>query len=266
MDGSEPAFGTFQPTPREARLIALGRRLKPTWAGRRIASLIRSHLRRTRREPIDLEVIGQRMRLYAGNNSCEKRLIVTPQFFDPDELQFLRGRFKPGFTFLDVGCNVGAYSVFAGLNAGPGARVIAIDPNEIVLKRLRFNAKANGLDNITVVHSAVGDEDGEAEFALEEVNMGGSSLRLDRKARGGKTVFKVPVRTLAGIVKEAGLAHVDVLKIDVEGYEDRVLIPYLTAAPAALHPGAIIMEDSAASWYRSTGHMGHNGILVREAG
>lgn len=271
----QPPFGTYQPTPAQARLIALGRRLKPTWTGRRIASLIRSRLRRTRSEPLDLDVLGQRMRLYAGNNSCEKRLIVTPQFFDPEELAFLKSRLTPDFVFLDVGCNVGAYSVFVAKNAGPGARVVAIDPNGIVLDRLAFNVAANGLANVRTVHAAVGDADGEAEFALEEVNMGGSSLRLDRKARGGKTILTVPVRTLAGIVAEAGLARVDAIKIDVEGYEDRVLLPYLASTPEALHPGAIILEASLTSWetdllaglsrygYESTGHLGHNGILVR---
>jgi SAM-dependent methyltransferase len=164
-------------------LIALGRRLPPTKAGKRTASFIRSAMRRLRSEPLDLDVIGQKMRLYAGNNACEKRLIVTPQFFDPLELGFLKARLHPTFTFLDIGSNVGAYSIFVAKNAGPGARVVAVDPNAIVLKRLAFNAAANGLSNIRQVQAAIADADGEMEFALEESNMGGSSLQLDREAR-----------------------------------------------------------------------------------
>lgn len=276
LDYRDPPFGTFQPTLFQARLIGIGRRLPPNRLGKRTASFIRSAMRRLRKDPLDLEVLGQRMRLHAGNNACEKRLIVTPQFFDPIELAFLKSRIHPRFTFLDVGSNVGAYSVFVARNAGPDARVIAIDPNEIVLKRLAFNMAANGLQNIQVVKAAIGDQDGEMEFALEEANMGGSSLRLDREARGGKTILKVPVRTLAGIVAEAGLDHVDAIKIDVEGYEDRVLIPYLESTPPELHPKAIILEESASSWesdllgilkaagYAQTGAMRHNGILVRQ--
>ncbi len=155
MSERDPPFGAYEPTAFQARLIALGRQLPPTKSGRRMASFIRSAMRRIRQEPLDLDVIGQKMRLYAGNNACEKRLIVTPQFFDPVELEFLRSRLHSRFTFLDVGSNVGAYSVFVANNAGPEARVIAIDPNAIVLKRLAFNAAANGLSNIRAVQAAI---------------------------------------------------------------------------------------------------------------
>lgn len=274
MADSDPPFGTYQPTALEARLIALGRRLKPTRTGKRTASFIRSAMRRLRRDPLDLNVLGQNMRLYAGNNACEKRLIVTPQFFDPAELQFLRSRLHPDFTFLDIGSNVGAYSVFVARNAGPGARVIALDPNAIVLKRLAFNAQANGLSNIQTVQAAVADVAGEMEFALEETNMGGSSLQLDRKARGGKTVFTVPVRTLSSIVEDAGLVHVDAIKIDVEGFEDKVLLPYLQSMPRRLYPKAVLLEANIGSWqgdlmgglraagYETSGTLAHNGIFV----
>jgi FkbM family methyltransferase len=270
----DPPFGTFQPTPLQARLIALGRRLPANRSGKRVASFIRSAMRRMRSQPLDLDVLGQRMRLHAGNNACEKRLIVTPQFFDPAELAFLRSRLHPAFTFLDIGSNVGAYSIHVAKNAGPSARVVAVDPNEIVLKRLAFNAQANGLENIRILRCAVGDHEGEMEFALEEANMGGSSLQLDRDARGGKTIFKVPVRTLAGIVAEAGIDRIDAIKIDVEGFEDKVLMPFLASAPKAMHPRAVILEASLSSWegdllsvlkaagYDTVGTLAHNGIFV----
>lgn len=274
MADSDAPFGTYQPTAFEARLIAIGRRLPPTKVGKRTASFIRSAMRRLRRDPLDLEVLGQKMRLHAGNNACEKRLIVTPQFFDPAELGFLKSRLHPNFTFLDIGSNVGAYSVFVAKNAGPNARVVAVDPNAIVLKRLAFNAAANGLANILAVQAGIADMDGEMEFALEETNMGGSSLQLDREARGGKTIFKVPVRTLAGLVSEAGFDHVDAIKIDVEGFEDKVLIPYLSSVPRSLYPNSVILEANVGSWqadligvlknagYQTSGELAHNGIFV----
>lgn len=274
MAESEPSFGTYQPTSFQAGLIALGRRLPPTRLGKRMASFIRSAMRRLRSDPLDLDVLGQKMRLHAGNNACEKRLIVTPQFFDPDELAFLKSRLHPDFTFLDIGSNVGAYSVFVAKNAGPGAKVVAVDPNAIVLRRLSFNAVANGLSNIEAVQAAVADAEGEMDFALEESNMGGSSLQLDRAARGGKTIVRVPVRTLRGLVADAGFKHVDAIKIDVEGFEDKVLIPYFRSAPHSLYPKAVILEANVDSWhgdlmgelaragYRTSGELAHNGIFV----
>jgi hypothetical protein len=104
--------------------------------------------------------------------------------------------------------------------------------------------------------------------------MGGSSLQLDREARGGKTIFTVPVRTLAGVVAEAGLDRVDAIKIDVEGFEDKVLIPYLAAVPRGLYPKAVILEANIDSWagdligalagagYETSGHLAQNGIFA----
>ncbi len=229
-------------------MIALGRSLPRTRTGRRMASALRSILSRARTDPLDLDVLGQRMRLHPGNNSCEKRLIVTPQFFDPDELALLSTRIKPGFVFVDIGSNVGTYSVFVALRGGPEARVIAIDPNDIVLERLRFNLAANGLENVRVLQTALGDKDGTAEFAIDVKNMGGSSLRLDRNAASGKRMISVPVRRLLDVVTGEGLTRIDALKIDVEGYEDRVLVPFFSTAPERLWPQMVIIERSAQSW------------------
>lgn len=246
----DPPFGTFAPGPVERRLIALGRSLADTRRGRRIASLIRSTLSRIRRQPIDLAVVGQRMRLHASGNACEKRLIATPQFFDPVELELIstRARARLDFRFVDIGANVGAYTVFAALAGGRGARVLAVEPNRRVLDRLRVNVAANGLANVDIAEVALGDADGEAEFAVDRHNMGQSSLLVGQRGAGTCEVVRVRVRRLADLLAETGFTRIDVLKIDVEGYEDRVLVPFLETAPDAVLPAVIIMEDSAADW------------------
>ncbi len=248
IPAEQPPFGHFKPSPVEQRLIALGGGLSRTRTGRRVASVLRSIMSRIRRDPLDLEVLGQRMRLYAGNNACEKRLIITPQFFDPEEFAYLGPRVTPGFVFLDIGSNVGTYSIFVALRGGPNARVIAIDPNAIVLERLRFNLIANGIETVTTLNTALGDTTGFAEFAIDAQNMGGSSLRLDPGSGETKTRVQVPVRPLFDVVKDAGLARIDAIKIDVEGFEDRILVPYFSSAPEALWPRLVIIEKSAEAW------------------
>src|SRR5262245_50554251 len=90
-------FGFFAPTSVEAALMGLGRRLPYTWAGRRMASLIRSSLKRLSRRPIDAVRLGSRMRLHPRGNASEKRLLVSPQFFDPEVLNLLERALQPGF-------------------------------------------------------------------------------------------------------------------------------------------------------------------------
>ena len=55
-------------------------------------------------------------------------------------------------------------------------------------------------------------------------------------------------RRLVSVVTDAGLAGIDALKIDVEGAEDKVLVPFFRDAPTALWPGLIVIEDSSAEW------------------
>lgn len=77
------------------------------------------------------------------------------------------------------------------------------------------------------------------EFAVDAANPGGSSLQLDRKARGRKILTCVPARRLSALVSGAGLARIDALKIAIEGAEDRASIPFLAKAPSHLWPRAI---------------------------
>lgn len=271
---SEPPFGAYQPTAFQGRLIRWGRGLPANKLGKRAASLIRSYFARTARRPIDVTTLGQNMRLHPWDNACEKRLLVTPQFFDPTELAFIKSRLHPKFTLVDIGSNVGAYSIFVARNGGETARVVAIDPNERVLSRLRFNAKANDLQNIVPICAAVGDRAGTVSLRIGKRNMGGSSVHAEKRLGQDSETVEVPMKTLASIVAEAKLEQIDLLKIDIEGYEDLALIPFFASAEQSLLPRALIIECNVKDWredlfaaaerrgYRDSGLSGINAILV----
>lgn len=228
--------------------MRLGRRLRDTRNGRRAAKALRWAMARLTHAPVDTEVLGQRMRLHARGNACEKRLLVTPQFFDPEEFRLLGERIHPGFVFLDVGSNVGAYAVFVALKAGPGSTVIAVEPNPPALDRLRFNLAANGIDWVRVRPVALSDRAGECAFAVEHRNMGRSSLLLGRGSRSGKSIVTVRTEKLLELARREGLERIDAIKLDVEGYEDRIICPFLDEAPPALWPGMVVLEPSPGDW------------------
>jgi hypothetical protein len=75
------------------------------------------------------------MRLYPDGNVCEKRVLFTPQYFDPLEREMLAGRLREGFRFIDIGANIGAYSLFVAAKAGPSARILAVEPQPEVFAR-----------------------------------------------------------------------------------------------------------------------------------
>ena len=94
---------------------------------------------------------------------------------------------------------------------------------------------------------AVGPEAGTATLFIDEARRGLSSMeKLD-----GATPLQVPIATLLSVVERSGVSRVDALKIDIEGFEDRALLPFFSTAPRTLWPKRIYMEtDWAARWER----------------
>jgi hypothetical protein len=91
-----------------AQLLTLTRKASASWTGKRSAYFLRAMaMRALRGRPLDVETFGARMRLYPYNNVCEKRILFTPQYFDPAERDLLRARMRPDFAFIDVGANIG---------------------------------------------------------------------------------------------------------------------------------------------------------------
>lgn len=241
-------FGTFPPTGLQSALMAAGRRMRPTWVGRRSASFIRSALKRVSNGPVDVEVIGQKMRLYPFDNASEKRLLATPQFFDPEELDVLSCAVKPGFVFVDIGANAGTYSLFVGKRAGTTGRVLAIEPHPVVRARLQANLALNGLSNVAIAPVALSDHEGEITLHMDGQNLGSTSVHADwvpGKNGGG---IRVPVTTLEALLAKHGVTHVDAIKIDIEGAEDQALTPFFANAPETLYPRIVIMEDGRRKW------------------
>jgi FkbM family methyltransferase len=124
---------------------------------------------------------------------------------EPRVTEFLTSNFRPGEVFVDVGANVGAYSLRA---ASVGMKVCSFEPNPENVKVLRRNAENNRL-SIDIHECALGSAEGTATMSPNGA--------LSRLSSEGTTV--VPVRTLDSF----DLPRVDLLKVDVEGYELEVL-------------------------------------------
>ncbi|MBM3542930.1 MAG: FkbM family methyltransferase [Alphaproteobacteria bacterium] len=247
--GPSVPFGTFAPNLLQRTLMHLGRLIPDVPYRRKMARPLRWALKRISKTPIDVTVFGkQRMRLHLEGNSCEKRLLVIPHLFDHHELAMLSQALYPGSTFIDIGANVGIYSIFAALQAGPDAKIIAVEPHPLALERLRCNIVLNDLTNIVVEELALSGLNGSIHLSTVDRNFGRSSIVFDDTARD-KSVIEVKTDTLFGICDKHGLASLDAVKLDVEGAEDRILCPFFQAAPRKLWPRLLIVEDSQRDWH-----------------
>jgi FkbM family methyltransferase len=267
-------------------MIAVTRGLPSNWLGLRCSMpLRRVVMSRLGERPFDVDVWSAKARLYPQRNICEKNALFTPQMYDVEELSRLGAAIDrclatgQDFTFVDVGANVGLYSLFVASRTGSRGRVLALEPQPGILERLRFNVQANPGYRIEIVPCAVGGHDGEVELAIDDRDRGGTMVVRDRADQeiGSQTIIRVRCRPLAAILAEAKITAIDAMKIDIEGSEDLALLPFLRDAAPELLPHLILMEDQPWRWssdlrgplqergYTVAARTRHNVVLVRPA-
>jgi FkbM family methyltransferase len=136
--------------------------------------------------------------------------------FDPAVTAYIIGRLSPGGTFIDVGANIGWYAFRAAQIVGQGGRVLAVEVDSRALRCLQRTAHHNSDLPIDIAAIAADHADGFAHLRMA-TECGHSVLSVSDSDR------LVPTRTLDSLVKSKGYHRVDLLKIDVEGAELRVL-------------------------------------------
>ena len=234
---SEAPLGTFAPTPVQRAVIETARRV--SFGNGFVRNLATRAALKARAAPIDYDYHGLNLRLYPGRYASARHMLMTPRWSEARERAFLLDHLPPAGTFLDIGCNCGFYLFFAAAHR-PGARIVGFEPVPRHHAGIGYNIRANGLANASVLNLALSDRDGEATFHEEAESL----------VTGSGKGFTVRTRPLLDVARDLGLARIDCLKIDVEGAEDLVLLPFLETAEPALWPRAILIEDNAALWRR----------------
>ena len=233
---SPAPFGAFAPNAAQAAIIRLASRsglkrgaFRP-WMSR-LVNLLRAG-------PVDVQYQGASFRLYHQGSATERGALFNPDY-NLEELDFLRQHTPAGGVFVDVGANVGTFALVMARQVGSTGKVVAIEPHPVTFGRLSFNHAASNAAQVRLVQAAAGDRDGELM-----IESGGSNLGATHVVTGtaGADAIKVPSLRLKRILDEAGVERVDSLKIDVEGFEDRVLIGFFRDAPQALWPRAVVIE------------------------
>jgi FkbM family methyltransferase len=241
---SPAPFGTFAPNAAQAAIISLAHRsglkrgaFRP-WLSR-LVNLMRAG-------PVDVQYQGASFRFHHQASATERGALFNPDY-NLDELDFLRQHTAPGGVFVDVGANVGTFALVMARHVGAQGKVVAIEPHPTTFARLSFNNAASGPTPVRLVQAAAGDSDGELLIETDGDNLGASHV-----VTGTATAraIKVPSLRLIRILDEADVTQVDALKIDVEGFEDRVLIGFFRDAPQSLWPRAVVIEHLSQNEWR----------------
>lgn len=238
-------FLTFAATSTENWLIALSRAADTKPWGKIVASVARRLVGVTHSGPIDVETWGVKMRLDATRNVAEKRLLFAPSRFDIKEREFLAAHLRRGDVFVDIGANIGGYSMWAAKCVGSKGKVLALEPQPKVLERLAVNIGFNPELPIIIVPMAAGETNSTMRMSISASNDGEGSLAREVQSGG---FIEVQVMPLVDILAQNDFTRIDALKIDVEGFEETVLLPFFANADKALWPKMIILERGDGEW------------------
>lgn len=249
-------FGSRTPTSLLAAAIQLCHKSSAPFYSRMLAPLVRKLITKNKqRLPIDVSVDGLNLRCQFTDNYSEKKFIFTPWRYDLAERQLLSELLASGGNFIDIGANVGLYTLTAAkaMNNHHG-RIISIEPNPPTLKRLNDNLSFNPQitkDRVKVLNIGVADSEGYFELYLDTSNLGASSISDRNRSRdttGDKDSISIHCLPLMDILDQEGIDKIAAIKIDIEGAEDKALLPFLDKCPASRLPDAIFIENSEHLW------------------
>ncbi len=193
--------------------------------------------------PLDLNVWGLRLRLLPKGNVSEQKLYTAPQLFDRDEFIVMSRDLVPGSIFVDIGANAGVYSFWAHRCMQGQGRIIAVEPDPEMMRRLTFNRNTNQLNDIELYQVALSDQEGVAKLLVNPRQRGKNTLEHGNMASDTRSLIDVRITTLLELLQSCNVDRVDVLKIDIEGHELPVFSHFFQHAPQELWPRILIAES-----------------------
>lgn len=148
---------------------------------------------------------GYRIRFHAAN--LPTNLWIDPTYRE-EPLSFFNAYLKPGDRVVDVGANVGDTVLTSSVCVGPSGHVTGVEAHPRTYSFLAENVHLNRVNNVTLIHSAAGEQSGTVNF---------SDSRYDDMNQVNRGLLEVPLNTLDNLVTTT--ESIALLKIDVEGYE-----------------------------------------------
>lgn len=156
-----------------------------------------------------------KMRVHDSSDTIISEKLRAEQCWEPYETQLVLTHFHAGEVFVDVGANIGYYTLVASEVAGPHGKVIAYEPDQHNFSLLQENVRANDLANTQLHPLALSDRNENGQLFLSTDNFGDHRIYSDGCDRNS-----YPIQLVHGDQHlEPQTEHIDFLKIDTQGAE-----------------------------------------------
>lgn len=169
--------------------------------------------------------------------------------YEAEVTALLKSLLKPGDIFMDIGANLGYFSVLGSLCVGEEGQVHCFEPVPLVFEELMNNLRLAGAKNVMPNQCALGDKRGQAQIHLfRDLSSGHASLA--KLSENVIQAFDCDVVTLDGYVTEHDITTVTLIKLDVEGAELSVL-KGASGLLGSVRPPMLVVEansETSAAW------------------
>jgi FkbM family methyltransferase len=185
-------------------------------------------------------------RLYLDVSESLTMFMRVLRLYEAEKHRALDQVLRPGMTFVDAGACKGDFTLFAASRVGPRGRVVAVEPEPANASWLRKSIARNDARNAEVHELALSDVSGSAILHRVDLSAGGDvSSGFHSLIAGGvgkRDELEVKTRTLDDLLAQLDIASVDVLKIDVEGWEVAVLHGATNTLSRQPNPPIVVMD------------------------
>jgi FkbM family methyltransferase len=158
-------------------------------------------------------VLGQKLLINPNRSVWEMKLWLLGMY-EPEVVDYFITDIQAGQVVVDIGANIGLFSLMAAEIVGPHGRVIAYEPHPDTFRELQDNLKRNGYTNVQTVSCAISDKPGFLRMnVFADCDLNSVALTADYD------VIDVPARTLDDSLDELGIDQCHLIKMDIEGAE-----------------------------------------------
>jgi len=166
--------------------------------------------------------------------------------WEPVITRFVRNRLRPDAVAIDIGANIGYYTLLFSRLVGPSGVVYSVEPSPSIREDLKMNIVLNAAMNIQVVPCGIASESGTKEFYLSKRGNIGAS-HFSTPASGDRLEGRFELKRLRDVIPAEALSRAALIKIDVEGMEEEVLRDVVDTLGLFPHRITILAEIRLAS-------------------
>ena len=169
-----------------------------------------------------VHVNGYKLAVIPGDLGISSELMMF-KTHEPLTTKLLSQELKKGMTCLDVGGNIGYYTLFESKSVGKDGKVIAIEPSPPNFQHLKKNLEIQDSENVDAYNFAAGDIDGNVNFLVYEESNGSFTIPDGETTNLPGELIKVKAKRMDTFLDELNINHVDFVRMDVEGYESHII-------------------------------------------